>query len=84
MSQSLLSPRAAQLAAYSRLLLRDKSGNDRVIDFTSPDFEAFREDGANFIDSLHLSRPGAAKAVTEINERMNHWVRSGQPASNKK
>jgi hypothetical protein len=77
-AQSLLQPRAAQLAAYSSLLLRDKSGSDQVIDFTSPDFAALREDETNFSDGVHLTVLGAAKAVADINKQLNDWTRTGQ------
>lgn len=77
-SQSLLQPRAAQLAAYSSLLLCDKLDNDKVIDFTSPEFAAFREDGTNFSDGIHLTRLGAREIVTDINQRLNDWVGTGQ------
>jgi|SRR5665213_885069 len=77
-SQPLLASRASQLAAYSNLLLRNKSASDQVIDFTAPEFEAFREDGANFSDGIHLTKSGAAKAVTYINERLYNWTRTRQ------
>ena len=77
-SRPLLSSRATRLAAYSRLLLRDKSDSDKVIDFTSPDFEAFREVGTNFSDGIHLTNVGSREIVVEINQRLNDWVRTGQ------
>lgn len=77
-SQSLLPSREARLAAYSRLILRDKSDKDKVIDFTSRDFQAFREAGMNFSDGIHLTKLGAKEVVLAINQRLSDWVRAGQ------
>jgi len=70
-SQALLASRASQLTAYANRLLQNKSASDQLIDFTSPEFEAFRENGKNFSDGIHLTKLGAANAVTEINAHLN-------------
>lgn len=80
-SEPLLLSRAAQLASYSRLILGNKSESDEVIDFTSHDFQAFREDGKNFSDGVHLTTLGARHIVAFINQRLNDWTGAGQVPS---
>ena len=78
LSQTLLAPRQRQLNAYSTLILEDKGQSDKVIDFSSPDFDAFRRNEANFVDGVHLTSSGARELVAEINEQLNDWLRTGQ------
>ena len=83
-SQKLLSSRSAQLAAYSDVILRDKTSSDNVLDFTASEFVEFRKNEENFSDGVHLTTAGAASVVGLINRHLNSWIQTGQlPAAKK-
>ena len=48
-----------------------------VIDLNDPQYKAFRDDPANYIDEIHLSREGADKLTDILNTRM-HELLDGQ------
>jgi hypothetical protein len=78
LSQSLYESKADSFAAYSRLILGNKLDRENIIDFTSPEFQAFRQDGGNFSDGVHLTVRGARQIVAEINRQLCDWTRTGQ------
>lgn len=82
--QELLSSRSAQLAAYTDVILRDKTSNDKILDFAAPEFTEFRNNEENFSDGVHLTRAGAVSVVGLINRQLDSWIQTGQlPAAKK-
>ena len=81
-SQPLLMSKAKAFANYSNAILASRFAQDKVIDFTSDEFEGFRKDTANFTDGIHLNNQAARQVVAVISNRLNTWIRDGQiPAS---
>ncbi len=47
-----------------------------IIDLNAPEYKSFRDDPANYIDEIHLSRTGADKLTGLINTRMHQLLAS--------
>ncbi len=49
-----------------------------ILDLNAPQYKAFRDDPANYIDEIHLSRKGADKLTGILNTRMHELLASPQ------
>lgn len=75
--ESLFAPKREAFRKYLTLLLADRAPADRVLDFSTDEFAAFRADPANFSDGVHL-RVAAARTVAAIlDDRLRMWIADG-------
>ena len=77
-SQLIFASKANAFVSYSREILVNKSDRDLIIDFRSDEFAGFRRDQNNFKDGVHLTNQAAREVITEINARIDQWIRNGQ------
>ena len=47
-----------------------------ILDLNAPEYKGFRDDPANYIDEIHLSRTGADRLTDIINTRMHQMLAS--------
>ncbi len=55
-----------------------------ILDLNQPQYKAFRDDPANYIDEIHLSRKGADQLTDMINARMHELLASPQAQQEQK
>jgi hypothetical protein len=67
--QVLLEHHAAEFAEFSRRMWAELPPAP-VIDLNAPEYKAFREDRANYIDGFHVSAAGAEATSRIINQRL--------------
>jgi hypothetical protein len=77
-SQRILDLKPGAFATYSQLVLATRTGQDKVIDFTSDEFSGFRGNPENFRDGIHLKSKPAREVVAAINRQVNEWIRNGE------
>lgn len=70
--QSIYAGKREAFKKYTNMILADKIEQDRVIDFTSGEFTAFRSLPEFFL-GVHLTNEAARRVVAVINERLNEW-----------
>lgn len=66
----VLALRSAQYSHYRDSINGLLHQQDVVIDFNGVAYESLRDDLANFVDAVHLSRAGAAAVISEIGKVM--------------
>jgi hypothetical protein len=71
--QSIYDGKREAFKRYANMILADKAEQDRVIDFTSDEFKAFRSSPEHFL-GVHLTNEASQKVVAVINERLNDWT----------
>jgi hypothetical protein len=70
-------PRKAAWNDYTQPIRKLMSGQDKLIDFTSPEFDDFRQD-RNYVDGLHSTPEAAARIAAGIKQRVDAWVADGE------
>jgi hypothetical protein len=51
---------------------------DGILDFSSREYKAFREDASNYVDNAHISQKGAKYLLTELDRMMAEGVSAGE------
>ncbi len=68
LSEPLYQRKPEAFAHYRDLILAQTSHHPLLIDFTTDQYRAFREDSANFSDGVHLTQLGADRALDQVNQ----------------
>jgi len=75
--ESIFEPKREAFRKYVGVILADRSGEDRVLDFTADEFAAFRAETANFSDGVHLRVAGARTVTAVVDDRIKTWIAEG-------
>ncbi|HEX7838906.1 MAG TPA: hypothetical protein VF469_15620 [Kofleriaceae bacterium] len=62
---------------YAEALLGTRRPDERLLDFSSDEFAAFRQDASQFSDGVHLRGHGAQKITAIIDEHLKRWIAEG-------
>jgi hypothetical protein len=76
-TEEWFAPRKAAWKDYTQPIRKLMSAQDKLIDFTSPEFDELRQD-RNYVDGHHSTPEAAAQIETDIKQRVNAWVASGE------
>lgn len=77
-AERLLQSKAEAFLQYDAEMTADRLPGEVVIDFTSPEFAAFRRNEANFSDGIHLYAKAAAEVVSQIGLRIGTAMAEGR------
>jgi hypothetical protein len=76
-AEPLLASKRDAFRRYAETLLGARLPGERLLDFSSDEFAAFRHDVSQFSDGVHLRGRGALKITAIIDEHIQRWIAEG-------
>jgi len=75
--EGLLAQKREAFARFVQRQLGARQPEDRVLDFSAPEFAEFQNEAMNFSDGVHLRQEGAAKLTKIVDAQIKKWTDEG-------
>ena len=75
--EGLLAQKREAFARFVQMQLSVKRPEDRVLDFSAPEFLEFQSEAMNFSDGVHLRQQGAAQLTRIVDAQIKKWTDEG-------